>query len=237
MKATHSCWTLLLLAKALAACGQDPPPAPVEKGEYHPLVAGAMWRYAHDDWTETVTLERTIRSGEPAFLMSGSPNPKDRLRSDAVLTKVGGRVARVSKEEYLISAGTAEATLQSSITYGVGFTRFNEDWADQSVGYTETPEYVRVETRPGAQPRPAQQRRHTFEIVSLSAEVVTAAGTFNCMQVRRTKDWEAEADGIDASDAQTKLFWFAPGVGKVREENEETGSFESLIEFEIPDAE
>lgn len=47
-----------------------------------------------------------------------------------------------------------------------------------------------------------------------------------CMQVRRTKDWEAEADGIDASDAPTKLFWFAPGVGMVREENEETGSFE-----------
>lgn len=226
-----------LAAAALSGCGQDPPPDPVVGGSYHPLVDGSTWRYAHDDWTETVTLTTTTYEGQPAFLMSDSPNPSDRLRSDAVLTAVDGRIARVSKDEYLVPAGETEGTLQSSATYGVGFTRFNEAWADQSVGFKESPEYVRVETRPGEpQPRPPEDRKHTFEIISLSDELVTPAGTFDCIQVRRTKDWQAEADGLDASDAQTKDFWFSRGVGKVREENVDTGSSETLIEFEIPDA-
>lgn len=227
--------TIALAAAALAGCGQDPPPDPVVGGDYHPLVDGSSWRYAHDDWVETVTLTTTTFEGQPAFLMSDSPNPSDRLRSDAVLTKVEGRIARVSKDEYLVSAGETEGTLQSSATYGVGFTRFNEDWANQSVGFRESPEYVRVETPPGGQPLPPEDRKHSFEIISLSDELVTPAGTFDCIQIRRTKDWQAEADGLDASDAQTKDFWFARGVGKVREENVDTGSSETLIEFEIPD--
>ncbi len=226
-----------LAALALAGCGQDPPPDPVvPMGDYHPLVDGATWRYEHSDWIETVTLTATTHDGEPAFLMSDSPNPSDRLRSDAILIKEGGRISRVTKDEYLVSAGSDEGTLQSSVSYGVGFTRFNEDWANQSVGYKESPEYVRVETPPGGQPKAGEQRKHTFEILSLSEQMMTPAGTFDCIRVRRTKDWQAEADGVDASDAQTKLFWYARGVGKVREQNEETGSVEFLLDFTIPEA-
>jgi len=228
--------TIALMAAALAGCGQDPPPDPVVGGVYHPLVDGSMWRYAHDDWTETVTLTSTMFEGQPAFLMSDSPNPGDRLRSDAVITNVDGRIARVTKDEYLVSAGMDEGTLQSSVTYGVGFTRFNEDWANQSVGFKESPAYVRVETPPGGEPRPPEDRKHSFEVISLSDELVTPAGTFDCIQIRRTKDWQAEADGLDADEAQTKDFWFSRGVGKVREENVDTGSSETLIEFQVPDA-
>ncbi len=221
----------------LFACGQGPPPdpAPVES-DYHPLVDGAWWRYEHSTWVETVTLTSTTLEGAPAFLMSDSPKPSDRLRSDAVVTKLNGRVSRMTKDEYLVSVGTEEATLQSSVSYGVGFTRFNEDWAKRSVGYKESPEYVRVETPPHGQGKPPEERKHTFEILSLSDEQVTAAGTFDCIQIRRTKDWQAEAEGVEASDAQTKMFWFARGVGKVRELNEETGSAESLVAFEIPES-
>jgi hypothetical protein len=81
---------------------------------------------------------------------------------------------------------------------------------------------------------PGEARKHTFEIMSLSEEVVTAAGTFDCIVIRRTKDWQAEADGLEASDAQTKRFWFGRGIGKVKEQNEETGSTELLTAFEIP---
>lgn len=217
-------------------CGQDPPPDETSTGEYHPLVDGAWWEYAHSDWTERVTVESTTFQGEPAFLMSDSPNPSDQLRSDAILTKVDGRIARMTKDEYLIAA-SGDATLVSSVTYGVGFTRFHEAWASAPVGFQETPEYVRVETTPGGSPGPGEARRHTFEILSLSDRQVTPAGTFDCIQVRRTKDWQAEEDGLDADDAEAKVFWFARGVGKVREFNEDSGSSESLIAFEIPSLE
>lgn len=230
--------TLVLMggASLVTGCGQDDPEPPAtELQPYHPLVPGSWWRYAHSDWTERVDLVEATTSddGVPGFTMVDSPNPSDSLRSDALIASVDGRVVRLRKEEYLVGSGGSE-TLRSSVTYGVGFTRFNEDWANQAVGYRETPEYVRVETPPGGSPRPAENRRHTFEVVSLSEEVTTGSGTFDCIVIRRTKDWEAEEEGVDVSDAQTKTFWFARGVGKVQEKNEETQNIELLLDFEIP---
>jgi hypothetical protein len=220
-------------------CGQDDPddvdpnqPPPGEQ-PYHPLVAGSWWEYAHSDWVERVQVTTAEVNGSPAFLMVDSPNPDDDLRSDSIISSIDGRIARMTKDEYLVGAAGAQ-TLTSSTTYGVGFTRFNENWAEQAVGFRETPAYERVETRPGEAPRAPEQRRHTFEVMSLSEEVVTGTGTFDCIVIKRTKDWQAEEDGIDASDAQTKTFWFARGIGKVQERNEESGNTEVLIGYSIP---
>jgi hypothetical protein len=227
---------VLLGGLSLAGCGQkDPEPPATELAPYHPLVDGSWWRYAHSDWTERVDLTATSVDGEPAFTMVDSPNPSDRLRSDSVIASVEGRVVRLTKEEFLVGTGDTE-TLMSSVTYGVGFTRFNEDWANQPVGYKETPEYERVETPPGQAPRLPEQRRHTFEVLSLSEQVTTGSGTFDCIVIQRTKDWQAEEDGVDLSDAQTKRFWFARGVGKVQERNEDTGNVELLVDYFIPGA-
>lgn len=216
------------------ACGQeDPAPPPSEPQPYHPLVSGSWWEYAHTNWTERVEL--TAMDDGTSFVMADTPNPRDDepLRSDSVLSSVGGRVVRLTKEEFLVRPD-GEEVLTASVTYGVGFTRFNEDWANQAVGYRETPEYMRVETPAGAAPRPAEPRRHTFEIISLSEEVTTGRGRFDCIVIRRTKDWEAEEQGIDVSDAETKTFWFARGVGKVQERNEDSGNTEVLIDYFIP---
>lgn len=220
-------------AVTLLACGQEDPPAAVLQ-PYHPLVDGAWWEYQHSDWSERVTVTATTLEGTPAFLMTDSPNPDDNLRSDTVLVVEGGRVLRKTKQEYLMGTD-GSATLESSVDYGVGFTRFDESWAEQAAGYRETPEYERVETPAGVPARPAEARRHTFEILRLSDPVQTSVGTFDCIQIRRTKDWEAAADGLDASDAEPKLFWFARGVGKVRELNPETGRGEVLTGFSIPE--
>src|SRR5688572_18423673 len=209
---------LMACVVTLLACGQDPPPDPVALEPYHPLVDGAWWEYQHSDWSERVTVSATTLDGAPAFLMTDSPNPDDNLRSDATLVVEGSRVLRKSKQEYLIG-GDGSATLETSVDYGVGFTRFDETWADQAVGYRETPGYERVETPPAGAPGAPEARSHTFEILSLSEPVQTTVGTFDCIKIRRTKDWEAAAEGVDASDAEPKLFWFARGVGKVRELN------------------
>lgn len=225
--------TVLAGGAGALACNQESPPAPAELSPYHPLADGAWWDYQHSDWTERVTMAATTFDGSPAFVMTDSPNPKDGLRSDSVVVEREGRILRVAKQEYLVPP-EGEPTLDSSVEYGVGFTRFNEEWARGPAGFRETPEYQRIETRPGEAPRPAEARRHTFEIVSLSAEVPTAVGTFDCIQIQRTKDWEAEEDGVDLSDAQTKMFWFARGVGKVRELNLDTGKSELLTDYFIP---
>ncbi len=225
---------LAACAAALLACGQEPPPDPADLAPYHPLVDGAWWEYQHSDWTERVTVTAATLNGAPAFLMTDSPNPDDDIRSDAILVVEDGRVLRKTKEEYLIGADGSE-TLESTVDYGVGFTRFDERWAEMPVGFRETPAYERVETPPGGSPRAPEARSHTFEILSLSDPVQTSKGTFDCIQIRRTKDWQAAEDGVDASDAEPKLFWFARGVGKVRELNLDTGRGELLSDYFIPE--
>jgi hypothetical protein len=223
------------VAGGLVACDQKTPAQPPSShAPYDPLVEGASWDYQHDDWTEHVTMApTTLDGGESAFVMTDSPNPKDSIRSDATLVAREGRVLRVYKEEYLIGSN-GDATLKDSVTYGVGFTRFDESWADKPVGFKETPEYERVETPAGGAAKPTQGRRHTFEILSLSELVSTPLGTFDCIEIRRTKDWQAEEAGLDASDAQPKIFWFARGVGKVRELNLDSGKGELLVHYSIP---
>jgi hypothetical protein len=238
-RATSHLTALALLGCVGLATGcsqEDPAPPATELEPYHPLVEGSWWRYAHSDWTERVDLTTASTvDGQPTFTMVDSPNPSDGLRSDSIVASVDGRVVRLEKQEFEVGVGQTEV-LTSSVTYGVGFTRFNEDWANQAVGYKETPEYVRVETQPDGGTRAPENRRHTFEIMSLSEEVTTGSGTFDCIVIRRTKDWQAEEEGLDLSDAQTKTFWFARGVGKVQERNEETKNIELLLDYHIPGA-
>jgi hypothetical protein len=226
----------VVLGGLATGCGQEAPTDPVNGAPqpYHPLVAGSWWEYAHNDWTERVELSAGTFEGQEAFVMTDSPNPDDGLRSDSIILSIDGRIARMTKEEILVN-GSGSGTPVSSVTYGVGFTRFNESWATQAVGYKDTPEYERVETPPGGTPRAPEARKHTFEVMSLSEPVPTGIGTLDCIVIKRTKDWQAEEDGGDASDAQTKTFWFARGVGKVQERNEETGNTELLIAYSIPE--
>jgi hypothetical protein len=225
----------ITLVGLATGCGQEDPDDPIgAPAPYHPLVAGSWWEYAHSDWTERVELGSGTFEGQAAFVMTDSPNPSDSLRSDSIILSIDGRVARMTKEEVRVAGADSEVPV-SSVTYGIGFTRFNENWATQAVGYTDTPEYERVETPPGGTPRAPEARKHTFEVMSLSEPVSTGKGTFDCIVIQRTKDWQAEEDGIDASDAQTKTFWFARGIGKVQERNEETGNTELLIDYSIPE--
>jgi hypothetical protein len=197
------------------------------------MADGAWWRYEHSTWTEEVNVVGAPEEGEGAFRASDSPNPRDSLRSDSIMIQRDGRWVRATKEVYLDEAG-AEQVLDSSVDYGVGFTRFNDAWVTGGVGFSETPEYVRIETPAGGTPGPAEDRRHTFVVLEVDVPVTTPAGTFDCIAVQRTKDWQT--DDANDSDAQTKIFWFAPGVGKVREFNEDSNSREVLVEFFVPPA-
>jgi hypothetical protein len=48
---------------------------------------------------------------------------------------------------------------------------------------------------------------YQFEIISVGDPCKIELGTFNCIQVRRT----------DIVDSETKYYWYAPGIGKIRE--------------------
>lgn len=197
-----------------------------------PMVEGATWSYFHSSgWTETQTVALGEYDGKSVFIVSDTPNPSDDLRSDSYHVKVDGAVERVYKEQFWVDPNTQEDVIDTMTTYDPGFLRCNEAWADKEAGWAESPEYTRIETPAGQAAKAPEARKHTFTVEGRE-DVSTASGLefTNCVKVRRGKDWAA----TDGEDVEEKLYWFCPGVGKVREENVVKGSYEELTEYSIP---
>lgn len=206
--------------------------APPSDDSLCPMVEGATWTYFHSSgWTETQTVAIGEYDGKSAFVVSDTPNPSDDLRSDSYHVKVDGALQRVYKEQFWVDPNTQEDVLDTSTSYDPGFLRCNEAWADQDAGWSESPEYTRIETPAAQDPKAPEARKHTFTVEGRE-DVSTASGLefTNCVKVRRGKDWAATA----GEDVEEKLYWFCPGVGKVREENVVKGSYEELTEYSIP---
>ncbi len=208
---------------------------PPSGDELCPMKAGATWTYFHSGgggWSETLTTSEADYEGEPALLVADTPNPNDDLRTDSYHVKEGGRLLRLYKEQYWVNPANSQETLDSSATYGVGFLRCDNAWLSKEIGFSESPGYLRVETVAGQSPKPGEERKHTFTIEGRE-DITTSSGLAftDCVKVRRGKDWAATT----GEDVEEKLYWFCPGVGKVREENVTSGNYEELTEYDIPE--
>jgi hypothetical protein len=216
----------LALAALASGCGQDPPPD--LDGDYFPLRDGARYEYQHskDGWVETVTFEAR---DDDRFLLEQSEDP-DGNSSVSVIDRDGDDLLRTSEEQLV------DGQLDRSIVYDPGFLRFSSAWLELGEGDEDARTYERTETEAGETAKPTAVRAHVYTIESLSETVSVPAGRFqNCLVVRRERDLENEsgAGGVDTREEQNKQFWFAPGVGKVREANLITGSTEELIEYDL----
>lgn len=208
---------------------------PPNGDELCPIKDGATWTYYHTSnggWTKTLTTTVADYDGASTFVISDTPHPKNDLRADAYHVKEGGRLLRIYKEEYWVNPSNGQEVLDSSATYGVGFLRCDEAWASKEVGFSESPGYFRIETVAGQAPKAGADRKHTFT-VEAREDVTTSGGLAftNCVKVRRGKDWAATT----GEEIEEKLYWFCPGVGKVREENVESGNTEELTEYDVPE--
>jgi hypothetical protein len=216
-----------LLCLAAGACGGEAPPEAEE--DYYPLTPGSSWEYLHSrgGWTETVTIEEV--DDEPDMFEQVQTGDPDGESSSSIFVVDGDDVLRIAEDVFL------NDELQYSVTYDPGFLRFSAAWIDEETGSDETREYERVETEAGMDPKDPQPRAHVYTVESVSETVTVPAGTFrNCLRIHRERDLD-NPDVMDVTDQgeQEKLFWFAPGVGKVREENVMSGSTEVLLDYEI----
>ncbi len=223
-------------ALSMLACGQTAPPDDSDDAaNYYPLVDGATWTYRHSSnggWDETITVEEDELDGETVYIFEDTPNP-DNERSVATIAETDDGIMRIARKVY--STENSRDELLFSVEYDPGFLRFDPAWLDKEEGFKETRDYVRLETDAGQEPDDPGDREHFYTVESLSETVVTDAGTFrNCIRIRRRRNWQL-AD-TTAADAQEKLFYFAPGVGKVKEENLTKGNTEVLLDYDIPSA-
>lgn len=253
MKYSHNVFWVVLMAAV--ACGQKAPeddsnggnggngpvapspnggdgggggPVAVPEMSYLPLVDGSTFTYVHSKgWQETLTISATTYEGGPAFLVTDTPNP-DGERTESIFIQDGTRVRRVLKE---IFDTLNDDALISSTVYDPGFVRVDDAWSEQAAGFEAMEAYERTETTPADGTGPTEDRSHVFIVEGLE-NVTTNAGVFrNCLRVRRQRTWQTD---VPSEEAQEKLFWFAPGVGKVQEETLNNGNTEFLEAYSIP---
>lgn len=224
--------TLAVIAISWLAlgCNQSEPPGPDSgsgSGSYFPLLDGSSYSYLHSKggWTEVV---ETLEADDGMFESHQSGDP-DGATSVSLLEVAGGDVYRVAEDTFL------DGELDYSVEYDPGFLRFSDDWLDAELNEGETLTYQRTETKAGDDPKDPQPRAHTFTVESVSDTVTVPAGTFHdCLRVRRQRALDDPSiDDPTSQEEQDKLYWFAPGVGKVREENTITGSTEVLVVYEL----
>lgn len=214
------------LTFALCACGQKDPAMSDASESYFPLVDGSRYEYLHSNggWTEIVEIEE-VAGGLFEQHQEGDPNGESSVSTFDI---VDGDVLRIAEDQLI------DGELVYSAVYDPGFLRFSEAWVDAEPGSEERRLYDRTETEAGMDPKSVQPRAHTFTVESVSETVDVPAGTFrNCVRVRRQRALDDPSiDDPTAQTEQDKRYWFAPGVGKVQEENTMSGSTEVLVMYE-----
>jgi hypothetical protein len=215
-----------------AACtkagGDSKLPAAGSKDSHFPVIPGSTWTYHHENptkapWDEFASLEATTYMGCDAFLLQDEEDAQgEKTRSTLIVD--GTKVYRAYRE---IAVGGMVAL---KVTYDPGFLRFDEaldsegemimledSWSQSCVFTSSASKCAPGAVKPGVS-------THTFKVVSTSAQVTVGAGTFDTVQIER----------VNLDDGERKHFWYAKGIGKVRELDLESNATEELTEYQIP---
>jgi hypothetical protein len=190
----------------------------------YPLVDGASWTYVVTNTMgqvlgmETIDVTETVWNGGQAWEWVDSPNANGNW-SVSTIVRDGDLVLRVHREEM------GQLGVTALLDYEPGFARANDAWT--SVGFTEELLYDRTAYDALGQNPVVEARGHTYEVMAIDEPVTVPAGTFDCVKVERVRTLGAEAGSL-------AWFWFAPGVGKVREERPVEMEIEELASVSIP---
>jgi hypothetical protein len=223
----------LLAGGALTACGDDiapgsdggPDAAPcttARSERYFPVAVGAVWSY-----------RVTQAAGGPAEIKSSTVEALE----DVGDRKAGTIAFRIRTEKIDGSTVSWQEDLCTSVTrhreqsFDLAGTRQSDQfYVPDKLRIDETPEhtatgaswpvgYTEVEIDAQGIMR-TQSKDETWTVLAASESVVVPAGTFEALKVRKVTSGDAD-----------KTFWFAKGVGKVKEEGEQ---IEELTSFTLP---
>jgi hypothetical protein len=191
-------------------------------------VDGATWTYHHTNpnktpWDEIVTAKAATYMGKPAFIYSDQEDAQG-LQTHSTLVVNGTGVYRAYKE--VAASGQTALT----VTYDPAFLRFDEAWNMDGQTMTLTDNWTQQCVQMSAASKCAPgattpgMTTHTFTVLKASTQMTSPAGTFDTVEIQR----------VDPATKETKLYWFARGVGKVREETPAAQAVEELVSYQIP---
>jgi hypothetical protein len=211
---------------------------PVAYDDPYPLAVGDYWLFDETDSTTGVTVQNRYEVTDqidydfahdtagalPVFLVEDTfPSGSS---TDTDVTAGGWRV------EYVHDDGTRAVRMRHDIyddtsaltktrDYVPGFVRFDRS---KVVGDQWSEEYTRYTDKQDGSAVIQDTASYLYEVMS-PENVTVPAGTFdNCTVWKRTQ--------TSGSTAEVKIYYFAPGVGKVKEVTEGTKE-EVLVEYSV----
>jgi hypothetical protein len=204
---------VLLLA---AACGTEAPMPPGETKSLFPISVGNRWTYVVDsgakpEKTQSVTGTIAV-DGRAAYVLETLAGDFKRVVSHQALD--GDKLVRAREKTYNGNFLIEDLRFTPwALRVDLGATELGATY--QSV-HTEEVLDANGEVVP-----PTIMKTQTFFVEAVDDTINVPAGMFRCVRVRR-----------DTTGGPSKTFWFAPGVGKVRETG---GQTEDLSSYEVED--
>jgi hypothetical protein len=199
------------------------------KESHFPLIDGATWTYHHTNpgktapWDEVDTVHATTYMGMPAFIFEDQEDAMG-VQTHSTLVVKGTGVYRAYKEN------TVKGQTVFTVTYDPAFLRYDEAWTQMGQMVTLTDNWTQncvqmsVAAKCAAGAKTPGMTTHVFTVLNGSVKLTVPAGTFDTIEIQR----------VDPMTKETKLLWFAAGVGKVREEVPATKAVEELTSYMIP---
>lgn len=224
----RSARALVLAILAVApACGDDAPSDPDGGGQvcttplaqrYLPLKVGASWAYdisepGVDPRTKTSTVETFEDVGDRKTGVVAFRIRSEKLDGATVSWQEDRCTSIVRHREQSFDLGGARVSDQF---YVPAKPRVDETPEHLTLGARWTVSYTEVEVDPVSGTK-TTSKDETWSVEAVDESVTVPAGTFTALKVRKT-----------TSGAADKLFWFAPGVGKVKEQGEQLEELRSV---------
>jgi hypothetical protein len=171
---------------------------------YLPYQPGYQWSYKVTDiLTGDVTTKSQVLAADGADIVqtttksSGSTVSTLRVEDDTVL-----RLVQEDRDQ----AGALERTT----VYDPGQKRLDESPNQITVGATRDDNYTATITLAVGGTPVVEPRTDSWEVLGVDAECTTSLGSFQCLHVKRTRT---------AGGTSVKEYFFARGIGKVKEVN------------------
>ncbi len=208
--------SITVCALVTAGCGENDPDAIT--GDYYPMGVGDYWEYieTYADGDTPETLSHAVNGTETidfggelgertVFVVDNAPDLTSTKSRTYYNEDDGDKVNRLGQIVY-----DTDGNVTKSQNYDPGSLRFNRTRVTKGETWDES--YTRYTFDEVGNQTDSVLYTYTFTITELHEEVIVGAGTFDCIMITRER--------LPPLSEETKIYYYASGVGKVKEISE-----------------
>jgi hypothetical protein len=223
--------TAALVASSLTACGEETGamvgPGPADggggTGRYLPLAVGSTWTWRVTPAGGGATVEKistveafedvgAAKAGTMAFRVRTSHDDGSGGDTVSWQSDDGSSIVRQREQDF-----RTDGSMKTDSVYDPYKLRLDETAAHVASGADYQSSFTEVMTKIIDGSTTTLQKGETWTVVSTNESVTVPAGTFTCLHLHR----------VATDDTVGKDYWFARGVGKIKETGGQTEELSS----------